>query len=138
MHSGLTMTRINTISPEYLIDKHLMAEYRELPRIFTAVRKLQEQGKGPEDVDIPEKYCLGQGHNKFFYSKLEWLHKRYEDIFCELLARSFHIDDDLYRRIFDGMREFAGTEWYKNWEPSPEDHYLNMQRITKRHFNEPI
>lgn len=56
------MTRINLVDPVILSDKHLMAEYRELPRIFTAVTKLVDKNIRPHDVDIPEKYVLGKGH----------------------------------------------------------------------------
>lgn len=38
------MTRINLLPPAQLADQHLIAEYRELPRIFTLVKsKLQSQ-----------------------------------------------------------------------------------------------
>ena len=71
------MTRINLVPPSELHDKHLLAEYRELPRVFKLAR--------PCD-DIPEKYCLGTGHVKFFYNKLEFLYKRQCQL-CEEMKR---------------------------------------------------
>ena len=54
------MTRINSaIDPKNLTDQHLIAELRELPRIFTAVNKRIEKGKLFDD--IPEKFTLGTG-----------------------------------------------------------------------------
>ena len=66
------MTRINTVPVECLSDKHLLAEYRELPRIFTAVAKIYDSGN-QLPTDIPPNYKLGAGHVKFFYDKLLWL-----------------------------------------------------------------
>lgn len=70
------MTRINSaIFPNNLTDQHLIAELRELPRIFTAVKKRIEQNKSFDD--IPKEFCLGTGHTKFFYNKLKFLIDRY-------------------------------------------------------------
>ena len=55
------MTRIDSAIPaKNLTAQHLIAELRELPRIFTAVNKRINQGKGFDD--IPEKFTLGTGH----------------------------------------------------------------------------
>ena len=70
------MTRINSaIDPKNLTDQHLIAELRELPRIFTAVNKRIEQGKYFND--IPKEFALGSGHVKFFYDKLKFLNLRH-------------------------------------------------------------
>ena len=53
------MTRINTVPPEVLTTKHLFAEWRELPRIFTVVKKHIANGKSVRDFDIPSEYKLG-------------------------------------------------------------------------------
>jgi len=139
------MTRINLVEPHQLTDKHLMAEYRELPRIFTAVLKLQEQGKTPADVDIPDQYVLGQGHMKFFYDKTFWLEKRYEQLYSELRQRGFNLDINLYLSVLAHSGNIAPC-WYGTYQPKPEDIYLNMVRLCKRskipsvleEFNEPL
>jgi len=65
------MTRINAgISIKRLSDQHLMAEIRELPRIFTLAKK-------NPDRNIPSTFKLGTGHVVFFYDKLKYLYKRY-------------------------------------------------------------
>lgn len=127
------MTRINLVDPSVLSSKHLMAEYRELPRIFTAVRKLIAQGKKPSDVNIPEKYVLGTGHVKFFYDKLNWLFDRYWALYYELEYREFKLNKGLFFSVTDGVTELRSTSfWYSNYNPSPEEVYLNMARLVKR------
>lgn len=126
------MTRINLVDPSNLTDKHLMAEYRELPRIFTAVLKLQEQGKTPDDVDIPKLYVLGRGHVKFFYNKIGWLRLRYERIRKELIySRGYELDELLWRSVVQNSYSITG-DWNVSYTPTPEEIYLNMARICKR------
>lgn len=83
------MTRINLTPVETLTDQHLMAEYRELPRVFGAVRKRLASGKKFDD--IPKDFCLGKGHVKFFYDKCGFLLIRQENIINECLKRGFNI-----------------------------------------------
>lgn len=127
------MTRINLVDPTVLTDKHLMAEYRELPRIFTAVLKLQEQHcYNFETIGIPSEYVLGKGHVKFFYNKIGWLLKRYESIFNELVFhRGFNLDKDMFVSIKKeamSLRRIFFTEY----TPTPQEIYLNMARLCKR------
>ena len=56
------MTRINTIPPQELCDKHLMAEIREITRIPNTIKT----GKAII-ANIPDTFRLGSGHVKFFY-----------------------------------------------------------------------
>lgn len=53
------MTRINLTLVSELADQHLMAEYRELPRVFGAVRKHVQNGKKVSDFKIPSSFLLG-------------------------------------------------------------------------------
>gem|GEM_PF-2001583 len=41
----MPMTRINLVSPSVLADQHLIAEWRELPRIFGSVKKKLAENK---------------------------------------------------------------------------------------------
>lgn len=126
------MTRINLVEPQQLTDKHLMAEYRELPRIFTAVLKLQEQGKTPADVDIPDHYVLGKGHMKFFYNKIAWLRDRYARLHHELQERGFDLDLNLFASVIDSSAKIDYAWHGRRWQPYPEEIYLNMIRLCKR------
>lgn len=60
------MTRINLTLVSELADQHLMAEYRELPRIFGAVRERIAKGQGFDDIS--KDFRLGTAkqfiHNK--------------------------------------------------------------------------
>lgn len=128
------MTRINTVPPMCLSTPHLMAEYRELPRIFTAVIKLIEQDKTPADVDIPDSYRLGTGHVKFFYNKCSWLYNRYSSLVHELQHRGYSLNQIQVSSIMERCtNKISGTEWFGDYyEPSPEDMYLNMARLARR------
>ncbi|MDP8033838.1 pyrimidine dimer DNA glycosylase/endonuclease V [Pasteurella atlantica] len=80
------MTRINVVSPTELCDQHLLAEFRELTRIPNAVAK----GKY-NLVGMPDDYKLGTGHVRFFFNKLRFLKKRYQDLYEECKARQFNV-----------------------------------------------
>lgn len=85
------MTRINLTLVSELADQHLMAEYRELPRVFGAVRERIAKGQGFSD--IPKDFRLGTGHVKFFYDKIGFLFLRQNAIIKELLKRGYQIQN---------------------------------------------
>jgi len=125
------MTRINLVDPSVLTDKHLLAEYRELPRIFTAVHKLDQ--KGQTNITIPDSYVLGTGHTKFFYDKLHWLWKRWTSLRGECVNnRRWGLDSELYLHYRDLVHVKIHERWYNDWTPKPEDVYLNMARLARR------
>jgi deoxyribonuclease (pyrimidine dimer) len=76
------VTRINVIPPEHLTDAHLLAEYRELPRVFALAR--------PDPRPV-ERYTLGPGHVRFFYPRTGYLSRRQSAIIAECLSRGFNI-----------------------------------------------
>ncbi len=78
------MTRINLIPVIELSDQHLLAEYRELPRIVNAVINQKAILK-----NIPDSYRLGIGHVKFFYNKIGFLVERFRQIYAEMDYRGF-------------------------------------------------
>jgi deoxyribonuclease (pyrimidine dimer) len=98
------MTRINLLLPEELSDQHLIAEFRELPRIVNAV----VNGKAVY-TNIPEIYTLGKGHVKFFYNKILFLAERYAQIYAEMKYRGFKIND-IYspNQIFQRIKTCTG------------------------------
>jgi len=53
------MTRINLIDPSVLHSKHLVAEYREIVRVFALARKSQDE---MHKKKVPNEYTLGTGH----------------------------------------------------------------------------
>lgn len=82
------MTRINLIDPQDLTDQHLVAEYRELPRVFTLAQQWLDRGK---PGDIPPTYRMGAGHVRFFYDKTDYLSKRQALLIAECQRRGFDI-----------------------------------------------
>ena len=112
------MTRINCIPPSELTDKHLIAEYRELPRIFKLARL---------NADIPETYRLGKGHVTFFYNKLLYLQKRQAAIIAECLNRGFNI-----KYTKPPSLPIDKPELCNDWKPTKEAIAINKERINDR------
>jgi len=128
------MTRINSaINTKNLTDQHLIAELRELPRIFTAVNKRIEQNKSFDD--IPNEFCLGAGHTKFFYNKLAFLDVRYLSLICEYQARYNKKGSwgDMYSTKFLKTNSSDyNKQLYKNYTPTQQEKQLLIDRISTR------
>lgn len=110
------MTRINCVPVQELTDKHLLAEYREMPRVSALARCLD---------DVPAVYLLGKGHVKFFYDKGEFLRRRFEDeIVPEMQRRGFVTRFTKYRPHPDGLNN--------DWQPDEQALTINRKRIAQR------
>lgn len=77
-------------------------------------------------VGIPEKFKLGKGHVKFFYNKLGYLKKRYEEIYTECIRREF--DVAYYGSAWDNLP----SELINDYKPSKEDIVIVEQRIKEK------
>jgi len=120
------MTRINCIPVEELTDKHLRAEFYELPRVFTAIER--QEGK---PSDLPTTYRMGTGHVRFFYDKALWLAGRLNDIADEMMRRGWNVDDDKLNAVFKRIEELPS--WSMNdWQPDEEAQAINRARIIAR------
>lgn len=125
------MTRINCIPVQELTDKHLGAEYRELPRLFNQIRKAIERGESPDDPRNPTEYRLGKGHTRFFYNKITWLLSRYRQLVKECRRRGRVVNFPLPPEfIYELMAH--NPNWCYYWKPTPEAMELNRQRIKER------
>lgn len=122
------MTRINCIPPSELVDKHLVAEYRELPRIFGLVKKAQERGLTPLNINATPDYVLGTGHVKFFYDKLQYLQKRQQMLINEMRKRVFKPKFVNVEELMQGINQM----WYGDWEPDEKAMAINRARIKER------
>lgn len=81
------MTRINAgIDPTELCDKHLLAEYRELPRIRSVLQARIDKGGNPLRGK-PKDFTLGRGHVLYFLDKGSYLCYRWTAIVKELQYR---------------------------------------------------
>mgnify|MGYP001440366857 CR=1 FL=1 len=122
------MTRINLVSPSELSDQHLIAEYRE---IFMVGSALQRSLKSPKwhktKCTLPNQFTLNTGHVKFFYNKGKYLNKRYLDLIAEMKRRGMNPDPN---------RNFKKEQWpselYKDWEPNSKDIELVRERIAHK------
>ena len=116
------MTRINCgIPPAELTSKHLLAEHREIKRIPNVVRKRKIDVK-----QIPNQFKLGTGHVKFFYNKLFYLHKRYNEIHQECLQRGFKVTN------FNSSFEDIPLYLYGDYTPTEKDKSIVRDRINQR------
>ncbi len=119
------MTRINCVPVEELSGPHLVAEYRELPRVFALAAKAAARGK----LTQPSDYTLGKGHLLFFYTRLGYLAHRHTQLIQEMKRRG-------YKPAFSGMQrqDFPDipNEFWNDWQPTPQALQLNRQRIKAR------
>jgi deoxyribonuclease (pyrimidine dimer) len=121
------MTRINVVPVEELCNKHLLAEWREMPRLAGYLkRSLNRKGKPFNKDEIPRSYLLGQGHVKFFYDKFLFLYKRHRQLTDELISRGFEL-----KYNSDKLRSVP-KEYYNDWKPTKEDRFVNRMRIARR------
>lgn len=123
------MTRINAdLNPKCLLDQHLMAEYRELPMVYAALRR-SLRTKSINDImrSIPKKFTLNAGHVTFFYDKLEFLENRYEALVLELIDRGYQID--LNRCYY--IQEFPEI-FRRNWTMQPGDYQTITDRLIEK------
>jgi hypothetical protein len=118
------MTRINCgIPPKQLTRQHLLAEAREIKRIPNCISKGKYVMK-----DIPREFTLGKGHVKFFYNKLQYLKKRYEEIYAECLNRGYMVT------YFGSAWDNIPLELMNDYEPTNRDKEIVLARINERLF----
>jgi len=116
------MTRINCgIKPEELLNKHLIAEHREIKRIPNCVAKGRYNLKGQ-----PASFTLGTGHVKFFYTRLGYLKERYEELHQECLKRGLKVQ--YYGNAWDNIP----SELMRDYTPSDTDRMIVRARISER------
>lgn len=108
------MVRVNLINPKKLSDQHLIAEYSEILILAEYIREY------PKLEDIPEQYCLGKGHMKFFKDKLTYLKKRHKKLKSEMKKRKFKANKTI--------KTLKG----KDWKPKKKDIMLIKKRIISK------
>lgn len=122
------MTRINCIPPRLLIDKHLLAEYHELPRVFSYVRSCVQSGKSVYDIHSPDTYVLGTGHVKFHAVRLRYLVNRYKLLIEECNSRGWKTRPIPIVELVKGIP----NEWFGDWTPDLSSMRLCSRRIAHR------
>ena len=119
------MTRVNVVRPSTLCNKHLMAEYREMPRLVKNLETSLNRKNTPFNLDeIPNAYKLGTGHVKFFFDKFKFLHNRHIELRKELLERGYNLtdtDSDIFTKV--------PMEYYNDYQPTEHAIMLKEERI---------
>ena len=118
------MTRINCIPVQELTREHLVAEYRELPRIYKLVDDaLDKQHECFIRPRIPARYTMGTGHVLFFYNKMAYITRRHRELIEEMQRRGFTTNHT----------DVPNLRWPKyfnmDWEPDAEEERINRERI---------
>lgn len=121
------MTRINVgVSPKELMNKHLLAEHREIKRIPNLIQKGRFRLE-----NVPREFTLGKGHVAFFYNKLEFLKERYQEIHEECLRRGFNVQD--YSESWKGIPSALMGKYI----PTEKDRQIILQRIEEKLSKKP-
>lgn len=123
------MTRINTVPPSELTGPHLVAEYREAPRVFALVRAAAARGERPGDKRNPTAYTLGKGHVRFFYSRLAYLADRQAALVAEMLRRGYK---PAFTDCLRSVNADIPREWWGEWVPDADALAVNRARIAER------
>lgn len=125
------MTRINLVPPQELTGGHLVAEYRELPRVFKLAAnwyKTRVETFKETSLNLPREYTLGKGHVRFFYNKLGFLAIRQMHLIIEMEVREFRP-----KFVNPGsLLDLAPYELHGDYIPTPEAIELNRNRIKER------
>lgn len=121
------MTRINLIPVKELTDQHLLAEHREIKRIPNLIKSWKYNLN-----DIPKDFCLWKWHVKFFYNKIEFLHRRYLNLFFECIRRWFKINDYSY-----SFYKLINNSLYNDYIPTEEEIEISRKRINEKINNKP-
>lgn len=117
------MTRINCVPAMELTREHLVAEYRELPRL--AKHALGKFARKPDFIP-PETYRLGKGHMDFFVDKGHWLETRHRELCNEMKRRGYTVNFPEYPIMHHP------DKWRKDWTPTEEALKINRERIRER------
>lgn len=121
------MTRVNVIPVEELHSKHLVAEYKEITRVFGLARKAQFDIIRAKRK-LPSEYTLGTGHVQFFYDKLRFVAERYALLTQEMLRRNYKPNAISNEDLLAGI----SLKLYNNYIPTKEAIAINRKRITER------
>lgn len=127
------MTRINLVPVEDLKNKHLLAEYREMPMVPASLNRTLKSKKGLVRSRISKKYTLNAGHVYFFYDKGKFLDDRYSRIVEEMKKRGWNPDPN---RIFPATI-FKENNLYGDYEPSNDEINISNNRIQLRISQKP-
>ena len=116
------MTRINLVPVQELSDQHLIAEYRELPRVI----------KQSINVDnAPNEYCLGKGHMKWARKHLSFILNRYALLCEEMKCRGFKVNFSAGFLLQYALKN-CDKSLMNNYNPTQKDICISRNRIQEK------
>lgn len=116
------MTRINLIPPRQLHYRHLVAEYREISRVYGLARSWNARGR---DTKVPSAYTMGKGHVSFFYDKLGFIRERYAELVTEMRRRGYVVNHP-EPPMQDIPEDLFGT-----YVPTEDAVRINLKRLSE-------
>ncbi len=119
------MTRINLVEPSTLHQKHLVAEYREIVRVFALARNAQDS---MHKLKQPSEYTLGTGHVLFFYDKLKFISDRYDSLCNEMVNRGYTCNRVVKEQLHQGINK----NMFWDYKPTEKAVRINIERINLR------
>lgn len=119
------MTRINLVEPSDLSQSHLIAEYKEIVRVFGLARKAQNE---LHKKKIPSEYTLGTGHVLYFYNKLKFISDRYDALCAEMATRGYTCNRVPKEELHQGIRQGL----FQDYIPTANAIKINKERIELR------
>ena len=119
------MTRVNTVEPALLSGPHLVAEYREITRVFA----LSAAAHCKSTVSVPPSYRMGAGHVTFFYDKLGFIERRHRSLVEEMQRRGYK---PTILEAAAGWRDKIPAIAWRDWMPSAADVATNLARLVER------
>lgn len=125
------MTRVNLVPVEFLANQHLLAEWREIPRIIPLAEKYYLAGKPCSK--IPKTFRMGTGHVMFFYNKLDWIVDRHSLVTAELEKRCYKLST--YEQL--NIDHISVVLKSSNWKHTKEDEKISAERIYSRLLEKP-
>ena len=127
------MTRINLVAPDELSDQHLVAEYREIFMIGSALqRSLKSSSLKEIKEKVPKEFTLNTGHVRFFYDKGKYLHKRYLELISEMKYRGMKPDIKRKFKTYQWPQDF-----YNDWKPKANDIKIIRERLDQKISKKP-
>lgn len=124
------MTRINLVSVQELVNLHLLAEYRELPRVFAQAAQARDGWRKRQ----PAQYTMGKGHVLFFYDRLLYLAKRHKQLVKELKRRGY--EPKFQNCLIAQWRHKTDAKLWRNYRPTDDALTINRERIHLRLRNQ--
>lgn len=106
---------------------HLIAEAKEITRVFGLARKAQfDIIKGKRKIS--DTYTLGKGHVEMFYNKLKFIADRYESLVVEMQRRGYKPNPIPRKELLDKI----DLRLHNDYVPTEDALRVNRERINER------